>query len=557
MNRSSLAIFAALLLASCLAGGCTSSPPATTTVHAPPPIVGAAKFVNIAPTAGINYTWTISGTRPLNILQTIGNGCAFLDYNASGNQSVLLVGTDHVVLYKGDGKGHFTDVSQAMGLAKLKGHFLGVAVGDYDNDGYPDLYLSAYRGGVLLHNTHGTGFQDVTAQAGIKPQPWGTSCAFADVTGSGKLDLYIGNYVQYGPKTDPQLCDSNGIKTACGPRYYLAEKGMLYHNLGGGKFQDITVAMNGKAISGKTLGAAFADFNGSGKPSLALANDEMAGDLLQNKGKKFENVGAASNTAYDNVGSVHGGMGLDWGDYNNDGKLDLAVATYFNENKCVYKNSGGGFFDDQSAALAISDSTRPYVSFGCKWLDYDNDGWLDLVYANGHVQDNISAVDKTATYREPMRLLHSVGGTRFDDVTAASGADLQTPLVGRGLATGDFDNDGKIDVLVVDSEGKPLLLHNETPTSNHWLGLSLVGTGKSSRDAYGATVTVKAGGRTVMRVCHSDGSYLSASDKRVLIGLGSATTIDSVTLRWPDGITQNWKPAGIDRYFTVKETVAP
>ena len=251
-----------------------------------------------------------------------------------------------LALYRGDGHGRFSDATSATGLDRLKQHFLGCAVGDYDNDGHDDLYLSAYRGGMLLHNENG--FRDVTQAAGIPPQPWGAACGFADLNGDGKLDLYIGNYVQFGRRTEPQLCEYSGHMSACGPRFYQPEKASLFWNAGGGMFHEATRAWGAHQATGKALGVAFADFDASGRQSLAIANDEMAGDLFRNLGGRFRNIGGSSGTAYDASGNVHGGMGIDWGDYDNDGKLDLAVATYQNEPKCIYRNEGRGFFTERS-----------------------------------------------------------------------------------------------------------------------------------------------------------------------------------------------------------------
>lgn len=533
------------------------------------PNANGIRFVDVAQEAGLDYRWEVPGNRPLNILQTIGNGCAFLDYDADGNLDILLVGP-RVALYRGDGKGRFTDVSRETGLSRLSGHFLGCAVGDYDNDGYPDIYLTAYRGGALLHNEsrvqsrelRGTMdrsrlstlnsrlFREVTSGSGIPSQPWSTSASFTDIDGDGKLDLYICNYVQFGPKTIPQLCPYAGRLSACGPRFYEPEFGKLYRNLGGGRFQDITKAWRAHRISGKGLGVTAADFDGSGRQSIAIANDEMPGDLLHNLGGKFENIGDSSSTGHDSNGNVHGGMGIDWGDYDNDGKLDLFVATFQHEAKCIYHNDGGGLFTENSAALGM-EKALPYVAFGSKWIDCDNDGWLDLMIANGHVQDNIHEIDKSATYRQPTQLFRNLSGSGFKEITAQAGPSLQKKLVGRGLAMGDYDNDGRIDALVVDSEGAPLLLHNETTGAGNWLSIRLIGT-RSNRDGIGALVTVEANGKKFLRLCTTDGSYMSASDRRVHVGLGQATSA-TIRVQWPSGAFGTYKNIAVNRFVTIRE----
>ncbi len=521
------------------------------------------RFDDITTASGLNYRWTIPGKRPLNILQTIGNGCAFLDSNNDGNLDILLVSTDHLALYKGDGRGHFTDVSAATGLDQFKGHFLGCAVGDYDNDGYDDLYISGYHTGILLHNEHGCRFRNVTMAMDLTPQPWGTSCSFADLDGDGYLDLFVCNYLTFNAAT-PQLCKQSNIPTGCGPLYYHELKGVLSHNLAGRRFENVTQSW-GVDTTGNDLGVAFADFDGSGRVGFAVANDELGGDLFQNHSadqtdpKPLSNINVRSGTASDPRGAPHGGMGVDWGDYDNDGKLDFFVTTYAKEVKCLYHNEGAGIFSNDSDRTQITPSALPYVSFGCKFLDADNDGWLDLLIANGHVQDNIAKIHSDLTYRQPLLFLYNEGGPPvvFEDATASAGSSLRRPIVGRGLSIGDFDNDGRMDALVVDSEGVPLLLHNTTKKTGHWIGFHLIGAGRSNRDAYGAAVTVVAGGRSLMRICHADGSYLSSSDKRVHFGLGAAAHIDQVTVRWPDGNETLWRHPSIDRYHTWVENQPP
>lgn len=511
----------------------------------------AAHFVDVAESAGLHYRWTIPGPRPLDLRQTIGNGCAFLDYNNSGNLSVLLVGPK-LALYRGDGHGHFTDVTHQMGLDQLKGDFRGCAVGDYDNDGFDDLYLSGYHTGVLLHNERGRVFRDVTRQAGLRPQPWGSSCAFADIDGDGRLDLYVANYLLFGPGLGPTLCPyGKRVLTACPPGAYRAEHGVLYRNLGNGRFQDATKAWGADQVSGKALGAAFADYDSSGRQSLAIANDEMPEDLLQNVGGRFRPVGRKSGVAFLPSGAVQGGMGIDWGDYNNDGKLDLVIANFEYQAKPLYQNLGSTF-SDVSAVLGLAAPTFQSVSFGVKWLDYDNDGWLDLAFTNGHVQDNIDQTNPGRHYRQRMQLFHNDAGRRFTEVSANAGTAFQKPIVGRGLASGDFDNDGRVDLLAVNSEGTLLLLHNESGPVGHWLEVHLEGT-QSNRDGYGARVTVTADGRDWTRFCHADGSFQSSSDKRVHFGLGHSVLADRVRVQWPSGHTDVFRSVSVNRIIFIRE----
>ncbi|MDX1934319.1 MAG: CRTAC1 family protein [Capsulimonadales bacterium] len=518
-----------------------------------PSVSTSPGFREVAAAAGIRYEWRVNAPRPLTIRGTIGNGCAFLDFDSDGNLDVLLVGSPPA-LFRGDGKGKFVDVSSAVGLSGLSGEFLGCAVGDPDNDGDPDVYLTAFRGGVLLRNEGGKVWKDVSRTAGIPPQPWGTSSAFGDVDNDGFLDLFVGNYVAFDETTKPQRCDYEGRMSACGPRYYAPRFGKLYRNRGDGTFADITEATGANRVSGKALGVALADFDGMGRPGIALANDEMPGDLLRtdrSKTLRFRNVGPESGTAFSASGTVHGGMGIDWGDFNNDGAVDLFVGTFQREEKCVYRNDGG-VFTEVSGSLGLAPA-NPYVTFGAKWVDFDNDGWLDLAIANGHIQDNIADIDRSATYRQPILLFRNRQGQAFEDWTDRIDPNGRRPIVGRGLATGDYDNDGRTDLLVVDSEGTPLLLHNEVPQVGHSLLLRLQGK-KSNRMGLGARIEVRVGGESRVRFCRTDGSYMSASDGRVSVGLGTATKADSVTVRWPGGHTTVLRDVTADRQHVIRET---
>jgi enediyne biosynthesis protein E4 len=505
-----------------------------------------ALFEEMARASGVDYRFEVVGKRPLGILQTIGNGCALFDYDNDGNLDLLLV-SRKLALFHGDGQGKFTEVTPSV-LGKPGGHFLGVAVGDWNNDGFSDLYLTAYRGGLLLQNQGGKTFTDVTRAVGLPAVPWGTSATFFDADSDGKLDLYVCNYVDFGPQTSPQLCKYGEIMSSCGPRYYDPLKGRLFLQ-SGGKFVDKTAAWGAEDVHGKGLGVAAGDFDGSGRMSLAIANDEVPGDLLLNQGKTFKNVAAGAGTAYDGEGSVHGGMGTDWGDYDNDGKLDLFVATFQNEVKCLYKNEGNGLFSETAHSLGLGPA-QPYVTFGSRFLDFDNDGYLDLAIANGHVQDNIQQVEKNASYRQPTQLFRGKRGQGFEDVSAGLGAG-GAPIVGRGLASGDWDNDGRVDLVVIDSEGAPLLLHNVVGEPGNYLSLKLHGT-TSNRDGYGAVVTASVGGRDVVRHCHADGSYLSSSDARVQLGLGSEKTA-TVTVRWPSGKKESFPNLSAGKTTVVTE----
>lgn len=585
-----------LALSGALAGCRSAAIPAMTTNRPDSAATTPLRFRDIADRAGLRYVWKIEGKRPLTILQTIGNGAAFLDFDSDGWLDILLVGNDYPHLYHNDRNGAFVDVTEMSGLKKA-GHWLGVAVGDYDNDGFDDLYLTAYRGGALFHNEMDKKgsrnsatlplFREVTKQAGIAPQPWSTSAAFADLDLDGFLDLVICNYAVFGPG-DLQLCMHNGVLTSCSPRTYKAEHSVVYRNNGDGTFTDRTQGWKMRdPQAGKSLGVAVGYPDDArtprsaraARPVIALANDEMPGEFYVWDGKHYRQEGESSGTAYSADGNVHGGMGIDWGDYDNDGRLDLFVATFNNEVKALYHNDGGGIFTDQSVETGLSEPALPYVAFGCKFFDADNDGWLDLIVTNGHVQDNIDRLDNTQTYRQPTLMFHNrpqSGRASYAAVRPWVDGSSARPIVGRGLATGDFDNDGRVDALVVDSEGTPLLLHNETGVGQEmsgvrssdvriesrpltpnapsagWLGVRLIGT-KSNRAGIGARLTIRAGGRTLRRDCTTGGSYMSASDRRVHFGLGAARQVQVLEIFWPSGVVDRIPSVPINRYVTVRE----
>lgn len=501
------------------------------------------RFTEMAHTAGLDYQWSVPNTGPHNVLESIGNGCAFLDYNNDGNLDVLLVGT-RLALFRGDGQGHFTEVTHETGLDKLHGHFLGCAVGDYDNDGYDDLYISGYETGVLLHNEGGRHFKDVTAQAGIPPQPFGTTCAFGNFDGSRYLDLVICNYVQMKPMD---------WRSAANPLRFAPLSTVLFHNLDGKHFVNVTESWNAKTVTGRGLGAAFAPLDSRNQVGLAVANDMGLCDLfVRPSAGSLKNIGASSGVSAPAVMSgLNGRMGIDWGDYDNDGLFDLFITTYEREPKILLHNRGDDLFEDVGARFSDGDVLE-MLSWGCKWLDADNSGWLDLLETNGHLDNTGVFRGPHVPYKQPTILLYNQKGKGLIDASVGTGLDHISPVVGRGLATGDFDNDGRVDALVVDSEGAPQLLHNESKPVGHWISLRLTGV-RSNRDGYGAVVVVTAGGLTQTRLCHADGSYMSSSDKRVHVGLGDASSASQILIHWPSGQTDVLNNVSADQFVSVRE----
>ncbi len=514
-------------------------------------------FRNIARIAGLNYESKISGNRPVNILQGIGTGCAFFDYDGDSNLDILLIG-ENLTLFRGDGHGKFTNVTETVGLNKFKGNYRGCAIGDIDGDGYDDIYISGYQTALMLHNDGGKGFHDITLESGLSAEPWGSSCAFGETEpGSGKLDLYVCNYVDFTNQTDPQECIEHNLKTSCGPVAYKPLIGKFFSNDGKGHFTEVTSRIGLNTASGKGLGIEFVPLEKGKSPVLAISNDEMPSDLFvaskSGTNTIYNNTAQKVGVAFDRDGHPHGGMGLDFGDFNNDGLFDIFVTTFEGEARSLYRNSSSGVFIDVGSASGFGLETSHSVAFGCRFFDFDNDGWLDMIISNGHVQDNIAEIRPHETYRQLTQIFHNSGGVHpgFDDISSSI-PEIGTPIVGRGLATGDFDNDGRIDALVMDAEGKPQLLHNECVSTGHWLGIKLIGS-KSNRDGYGAVLTLTAGNKKYVQYCHADGSYESSSDPRVHFGLGKAKRIDKLEIVWPSGIVENRLNIDVDRYITIQE----
>jgi len=538
--------------------GCASPPssPAKFPPAAPSRNSATPVFRDIAREAGLNFQWGHGGKTPLTILETLGHGCAFLDYDQDGLLDIFLVGTPRCALFRNMGNGRFVDVSDQAGIS-AKGNFFGVAVGDYDNDGYPDLYITGYGKCVLYHNTGRGSFVDVTAGSGLEargPYDVVTAAAFVDLDNDGRLDLFAGRYIVFTPQT-LQFCMYSGIKAGCGVKNYDADKPRVYRNIGGGRFTDSTSVWAFDGAHGKCLGVAIAPSDGVPGATLYAANDEAPGDLFVPRGAQYANIGVTSGTAFNRDGLTQGGMGTDWGDYNNDGRSDLFVATFQSEPKSLYRNDGRGLFTEDGGSLGIAQRTSQYVAWTAKFLDYDNDGWLDLMLTNGHTQDNVNLVEKGRSYRQPAQLFHNENGSRFRDASIDGGPAFTQPIAGRGAAFGDFDNDGRVDVLVVDEEGAPLLLHNGDKSANHWLGIRLIGK-SCNLDGIGARVTVRANGKTYVRDMQLAGGYMSAHDPRVHFGLGQAEGPAAVTVRWPNGQTDAIANVPLDKYVTVTQRAA-
>jgi hypothetical protein len=517
--------------------------------------VSPIRLVDAAPSSGITYEYP-SLPRPLGTKEAFGCGCAFLDYDNDGRQDILLVTKPYPRLYHNLGNGHFQDVTHSLGLDKAVGDWRGCAVGDYDGDGFLDILLTGFHQLGLLHNADGRRFIDVTCSAGLDPKNhghWASSAGFMDLNGDGRLDLVLLNYVAFNPKT-PDICElMPGVTSGCPPTKYAAEFPEIWQNSGRGRFQDVSASSGIRTAHGKALVLAFADLQGNGRADFFIGNDGLPADMMRNLGgMHFRNIAIRAGLDTADDGSAVSAMGADWADYDRSGRMDLAVTNFSSKSFQLYHNLGGGIFDHRENAVGLAAPTFEALGFGAKWADVDNDGWPDILFVNGHVYDDPGRLDHFSKFRQPMMLFHNESGRHFTDLVPSLKGDLIKPILGRGLATGDYDNDGRIDFLVVDYEGHPLLLHNLTQASNHWITLDLRGHAPNVF-AYGARVTAHSGGHVWIGYVSPASSYLSSSDPRVHFGLGSVTTLDRVEIAWPDGRQQSLRHVRSNHILRIVE----
>jgi hypothetical protein len=536
--------------------GCARAP-----ASAPPAATAEGLFVDEYPRSGVDFVLGHGGRTPLNIRETLGHGAVLIDADGDGRLDLVLLGSDRVALYLHRGDFRFADATAASGL-RQPGFWQGAATGDVDGDGRPDLYLCGYGVQALYLNRGNGQFLEITETAlpalandlpSVDGIPWYTSAGFADADGDGRLDLYVTRYVRFGPET-PQLCDTHvpGLQSVCPPKAYEPQRGVFYRNVSAGSiaFRDETAAWGFDAAHGNGLGVAWGDSDGDGRVDLAVANDELPGDLFRNAGDRFVEVGAASGTAYDAEGRVHAGMGIDWGDADGDLQPDLLVTTFWGETNSLYRNEGRALFRDVAAQSDLARAGRPYVGFGAKFFDLENDGDLDVAIANGHVADNAADLRRGDAYAQPTLLFRNDGG-RFVDATRDGGLAFTRPIVGRALCAGDLDNDGRVDIVVTNVEGPPLLLRNRAEPRGHWLRVRLAGAASPNRDGVGARVTVQASGRRQAREVTTGGSYLAACDSRLHFGLGNAARADEIVVRWPDGRVTRRRDVAADREVVI------
>ena len=531
------------------------------------------KFIDITARTHVAFEGHASHTAKKYLMETMGSGVALFDYDNDGLLDIFFVNgaplTDPTPagtvpkktgptywnrLYHQKKDGTFEDVTVKAGLQGI-GYGMGVAVGDYDNDGHEDLYVTAYGGNKLYHNNGDGTFTDVTDKSGAGGSGWSTSAAWIDLDNDGLLDLVVLRYIKWD--FDDVWCGEHreGYRAYCHPDIFPAISPLVYHNDGGGHFTEVAKKM-GLDKPAKGLGIAVADFDRDGKVDIVIANDSMLEFLYHNNGSgAFEEVGLAAEIAVDGDGRTYAGMGVDFQDYDNDGLPDLLITNLANQKYALYHNNGDASFSYDSYASGLGGMTLLHSGWGIHFLDYDNDGKKDLLIAQGHDLDTIQLNFPQLRYKEPMLLAHNTG-KGFVNVSEQSGDVFHQAWAGRGMAVGDIDNDGRVDAVVTTNDGPAYVLHNETETANHWLTLLLIGH-RSNRDGIGAEIKLTTAAGPQYATVSTAGSYLSSSDKRAHFGLGAATSVKSVQILWPSGIVQTLSDIRADQILTVDEPVSP
>jgi hypothetical protein len=537
---------------------------ATLPIRALPPV--AVTFTDIAAAAGINFVHDNAGTPEKYLIETMGAGCAWIDFDQDGFMDLYLVNGAATKIYspkqplrsalfRNKGDGTFTDVTQSAGVGAEGLFGMGVAVGDYDNDSFPDLYVLGYDRCFLYHNNGNGTFTDVTARAKVENRGlWASSAAWFDYDNDGRLDLIIANYVDWTPERNFYCGDQGpGYRSYCHPNVFHGQPARLYRNNGDGTFTDASQSSGVGPKAANGLGVVTFDYNNDGRQDIFISNDAQPNHLFHNKGDgTFREVGYMSGTAVGGDGQMEAGMGVDAADTANTGRLDIYITHLDLQLNRFYRNLGDESFTDASLSSKLGNDTYQFSGFGTRFMDYDNDGLTDLFVANGNVMDNVQLYHPNTTYAEPKQMFRNIGRGKFENVSNKLGPDMEKPHVSRGCASGDFDNDGDLDVLVSSCGGKPQLFRNDGGNANHWLEILLIGT-KSNRDGVGARVKVTAGDLAVHDQRKGGMSYQSAQDPRLHFGLGDHTQVDAVEIIWPSGMVTKLEKLKADQILAVKE----
>jgi hypothetical protein len=518
-----------------------------------------------ASATGISWVHVSGRSSMAHLPETVGAGCAFLDYDNDGWMDIYLVNSGRCdfyepaqplrnALYRNNRDGTFTDVTQKAGVPG-DAYGMGVAVGDYDGDGFPDLYVTQYPHSILYHNNGDGTFTDVTSKAGVAAPGWATSAVWFDYDNDGRLDLFVCHFVDYS-KSKLKFCGDtlSGERFYCIPSIYDPMPCWLFHNNGDGTFTDVSKESGISQSLAKAWGVVAADLNNDGRMDLYVTNDTVPNFLFANRGKgRFEEIGLLAGVGVNVFGKPRSGMGVDAADYDQDGRIDLFEANVDHEMYSLYHNDGNEAFSDVANPTGLGAATRMMSGWGLKFFDYDNDGDLDLLLCNGHPDDSVDKRVEGVKFLEPLLLFHNTG-KGFENVSQRSGPVFSKPLSGRGLALGDFDNDGSVDVLVAQNNAAPVLVRNNVGRQNHWLGVRLVGT-KTNIDAIGAKITYQSGDLKRHHFKVGGGSYLSSHDPRMVLGLGKRSKIDWLEIQWPQpsGKTERFVELPIDSYITIVE----
>ena len=517
-------------------------------------------FADVTAQAGIHFTHNAGRSGRKYLPETLGAGCAFFDADGDGWPDILLInGKDFVArgrrsvaaLYHNNHNGTFTDVTAGSGL-DVEMHGMGVAIADYDNDGREDVYITALDGDHLFHNEGNGKFRDVTQASGIQNANFGASAAWLDYDRDGKVDLFVANYVQWTQKGD-LFCSLDGsTKSYCTPESYKGTRSRLFHNLGNGRFEDVTEKAGLGDPTSKSLGVTVLDYNGDGWPDLFVANDTQPNKLYRNLGNgTFKEEGMTAGVAYGEDGVARGAMGADAGDYDRSGRPHLLVGNFSNQMLGLYHNEGNGLFVDEAPSSAVGRSSLLSLSFGVFFFDYDLDGYPDILAANGHIEDEIGRVQSKVSYKETPLLFRNLGNHQFENVSSHVGPAFSKAMVARGAAYADFDHDGDLDVLISTNNGPAVLLRNDGGNRNHWLNVRLAGA-RSNRDGIGAVVRVESAGGKQWNMVRSGSSYCSQSDLALTFGLG-ADAAASVEVVWPSGAKQQFKNVAANQRVIIDE----
>ena len=522
---------------------------------------GGVKFTDVTAAAGVKFTHNAGKAGKKYLPETMGAGGAFLDIDNDGWPDILLVNSKDwtprgrkslPALYRNNHNGTFTNVTAGSGL-DIELYGMGAAVADYDNDGREDIYITALEGDRLFHNEGNGKFRDVTKTSGINNANFATSAAWLDYDKDGKADLFVANYVQWTQKGDLWCSLDGATKSYCTPESYKGTSSKLYHNVGGGKFEDVSHKAGVGDPSSKSLGIAVIDYNGDGWPDLFIANDTQPNKLYRNRGNgTFVEEAVAAGVAFGEDGVARGAMGVDFGDYDRSGRAHLLVGNFSNQMLGLYHNEGGGLFVDEAPRSPVGRASLLSLAFGVFFFDYDLDGFADLFAANGHIDEEIGRVQPKIAYKQSALLFHNNGKGRFDNASTAVGPDLFRPVVARGAAYADFDRDGDLDILVTTNNGPAYLFRNDGGNANHWVRFKLNGT-KSNRSALGAVVRVESASGKQWQTVHSGSSYCSQSDLALTFGLGKDSTVTAVEVLWPSGVKQRFTNVAANQHYVIDE----